>query len=258
MAYVSREDIRTMFKLLKATGPVVDIEDFTFKGTTNQDPEKCIIFYKGERIVRRPFDDLTPQYILDLIDIPSTYDNDTTVGEELQWETDEQTQHLREWETPFDGNSVYIKVERQDREKAFEVHAPIEDKSKWTRITSRLENDVANEGREFEKMETAFVYAVNYMRTYDPYELDRLVRMNSVARDKFLDITGVGEKTVTKVVDEDHIRTYEEFKDNISILPRNYRETAKSDIESKIESEESIRKNSHVQKVSAHLTAENI
>lgn len=258
MASINPDEARNLFELLKAGSPVVEIGNFRFKESGSRRSPACTVEYKGEKILRKEFDQLGADHIIDILDIPSTFDNASTIGDKLEWTHVEETNHLREWKTPLDGNSVYIQVDSQRRQSSFQVHAPVEDKSVWKGYGSSTVDDVAKNGRTFESMEAAFVYVANYMSSYNPYEIDRLIRMEDIARDEFKDITGVGEKRVNEVVEEEHIRTFEEFKHNVNVLSRNYREDAKEDLEAKIESGNKIPDNSYVQEVSAKIAAKNI
>lgn len=256
MASIDSTHARSMFDLLKASTPVVEIENFTFKETGSRRSPACTVFYKDERILRRDLGDIGPDQIIELLNIPMDFDNSSEIGDELEWEHISDTEYLREWSTPLDENSVYIEIESHSRHESFRVHAPVEDYSTWKEYSSV--KDVAKKGRTFEKMESAFVYVTNYMQSYNPYEIDRLVRMEKVAREDFLDITGVGEKTVEEVVDEEHIRSYKGFKQNISVLSRNYRDDAKDELEARIDNSEEISDHSHVQEVSAKIAVDNL
>jgi DNA-binding ferritin-like protein (Dps family) len=234
MASIESDQVQNMFDLLGASTPVVEIGNFEFKETGSRTSPACTISYNGEQILRRKFDEITPSHVIELLDIPHKYGNSESVEEYLEWENVGDTEYLREWTTPLDGNSLYITVNSHRRENSFEVHGPVEDSSTWKGYGRGTVKDIAVNGRQFETMESAFIYAVNYMTVYNPYEIDRLVRMESIAEEEFLDISGVGEKTVEEIVYEEHIRTYEEFKQDVSALSRNYREDAKDELEQKI------------------------
>lgn len=258
MASIETDQVRSMFDLLKASTPVVNIGSFEFKETGSRNSPACTISYKGERIIRRELDEISPADVTELLDIPRNYEDAESVEEHLEWEHVGDTEYLREWTTPLDGNSLYITVNSHRRENSFEVHGPVEDSSTWKGYGRGTVKDIAVNGRQFETMESAFIYAVNYMNVYNPYEIDRLVRMESIAEEEFLDISGVGEKTVEEVVYEEHIRTYEEFKRDVSALSRNYREDAKDELEQKIANEDEIYEHSFVQEVSAEIAVKNI
>lgn len=258
MASIESNHARSMFELLKASTPVVEIGDFAFEETGSRRSPACTIFYKGERILRRNFEDISPDDVIDLLEIPYNFDNSASIGETLEWEHINETEYLREWRTPLDENIIRIEVEKQNRQKSFRVYAPVEDHSTWKGYGSNTVKDVAKDGRKFEQMEAAFIYVANYMQVYNPYEVDRLVRMEDIAREEFLNITGVGDKTVDEIVNDEHIRSYKEFKQNISVLSRNYRDDAKDDLNARINQGEKISENSHVQEVSAKIAVDHL
>lgn len=251
--------IDNMLSLLEEGSSNVEINRFTFVNSGSHRRPYLTIKYDDEPILRRDFETITSQDVLDVLKLPSKFTQPKVdVSEKTGWEYVEKSEYLREWRTQIDNHSVYIESEGNRAQKNYTVHAPVEDASEWQTSYGSMNKDVANSGKSFEELDSAIMYTLAYLNTYTPHEVDKYVRMDAVAKEKFQDITGVGEKTVEEIVEDKHIRTYEGLKGNIRVLSRNYVEDAKDELTEKINNGQKIEKDPSVQTINAKIVSENV
>lgn len=221
---------------------------------------KTEVKYKGDHIVSLEEDQLTVKELQYLHQIANQYSKEgRELPDHVEWEPNPESHSLRTWETQIDNNPVAISVDRPKSENSFTVTAPVEDIQRQNyRYAS--DSDVAGtDGKSFSTFENAFVYAVWYMLHYHPHTVDKAVRSEEIARDRFQDIPGIGTKKAREAVDEQHIRTFEQLKDSVGrIVDRNYRDDAKEAVEEKLNTGGEVTNDSHVREISSILLAENI
>lgn len=215
-----------------ATGTVdeITVGNFTFDGTQGYRDEKFLLKHNGDELESYSVSHLDKSEILDYFELESIYKSSIN-----NWEVVRMNNSVKEWETPYDGNSLEI------------VH------SRNFSVRCELEN-----AGSFDDLNTAEMVAFVFMKNHDPLEVDYELRMREAAKEEFREISGIGKQTARSLVSTRNVTTFEGILDNLSEISREYRNEAEKEIEDKIENDEFVSNNPKVSELTSEKVLEKL
>lgn len=270
------DDLHHLWELISNGNITISVNNFQFMPDTPYGKNIIKITYFEEEIAKKEVADESDEYsqiylrtgvegankfgVLDFdklknyIEILNNHSepSDIRVDSSYKWEYVPNSNHIFEWETEYDQNSLYIDVESTgilSNSPSYLVNGPVEDKNLWgVTHPHKKDIDVSSGNISFDSLASAYLYTVMYMYDWNPIDLDMAVRMEEIALEEFQELPGVGKQTAQEFVQDRHIRTYYDLKKESYNISSNYRGDAVQQMNEKIESEEYIRNNDYVKK----------
>lgn len=186
--------------------------------------------YKGTSVCKH-------QSIPDIINAWTELRTETASDSINGWERVKDTTSLREYQTEYEELSATI----TELNGTFTVTVPRVNKNK----------------EEFTDFECAELYLYIFLYENPSFNAEYTYILNTLVKNELRDITGIGPKTADRLINRG-VTSWEEVKENVAIVSSQHKTTAKQEIQSKIDSNETLTDDDKLKELSSKAVVDNL